>query len=53
MHNRVFFRVIDSVKLFARADNLTQSDAIAARRPLGGARPIKPFMVQIGGKWEL
>lgn len=40
------------LELYARAENLLMEERIASRRPYG-ARPNKPFAVQLGLKWGL
>ncbi len=47
-----YVRIFEGVRLYARGENLTLTQAIAARRPFG-ARPNRPFLVQVGLKIEL
>ena len=43
--------LVDTLKLYARIDNVTGSQALASRRPYG-ARPIKPFLALAGLRFE-
>ncbi len=45
------YTIIEDLEVYAKAENLTMNEAIASRRPFG-ARPIKPFMVQGGVRWN-
>ncbi|MCA9612337.1 MAG: TonB-dependent receptor, partial [Myxococcales bacterium] len=41
----------EHLRVYARAENLLNDQPIASRRPFG-ARPIKPFTIQVGAKIE-
>lgn len=45
------YEILDNTRLFLTADNITDQEYVAARRP-AGARPGKPFTVLAGIKFE-
>lgn len=47
-----YVRLFEGVRLYARGENLTLTQAIVARRPFG-ARPNRPFLLQLGLKIEI
>lgn len=47
-----YVRVFEGVRIYARGENLTLTQAIVARHPFG-ARPNRPFLVQLGLRLEI
>lgn len=47
-----YVRLFEGVRLYARGENLTMTQAIVARRPFG-ARPSRPFLLQLGLRIEI
>ena len=43
----VYVQIFREMRLYVRGENLTMTQAIAARRPYG-ARPTRPFQIQGG-----
>ncbi|MGE0785595.1 MAG: TonB-dependent receptor family protein [Sandaracinaceae bacterium] len=43
----LYIQVFQNLRVYVRGENLTLSTAVAGRRPLG-ARPVRPFQVQVG-----
>lgn len=46
-----WWQAIERLRIYVRGENLLNDQPIASRRPFG-ARPIRPFTVQIGAKVE-
>ncbi|MBW2463768.1 MAG: TonB-dependent receptor [Deltaproteobacteria bacterium] len=46
------YRVFERLYLYTRLENILNSRPIAARRPFG-ARPVRPFMVQVGVRVDI
>lgn len=47
----VRYEILEGVRLYARGENLTNTQPIASRRPFG-ARPVRPLVIQGGVKAE-
>ena len=43
----VYLQAFENLRVYVRGENLTMTQAVAARRPFG-ARPSRPFQLQVG-----